>query len=96
MGNADALAFLLDLVNSARAPGRDLKIDAPVLSAIVERLACAGSVTPRRLIQVAGGVLSEAAMDLEDGLIKRVDKNYVQEVMEKIKPLIEQTEGEEE
>jgi hypothetical protein len=78
----NALIFLTDLVNGARSPAMELKVDSDVLQLIVEHTHSLGPITPRKLMQAAGSVLSIAAIDISDGKVERVDTAYAQKVLE--------------
>ncbi len=77
----NALIFLTDLIGCVRSAEMELKIDSDVLQLIVEHAHNLGQITPRKLMHVAGSVLSIAAIDISDGKLDRVDTNYAQKVL---------------
>lgn len=84
----EAEEFMKDLVEAVRSPGNQLKINNDVITSIVHCVSSVGTMKPRTLTKTAGLILSEGAMDIIDGLIKTIDKKYVNKKCKELRAVI--------
>ena len=92
----EAEEFLHDLVESVKSTDNQLKIDGNVITAIVGCVSSIGTMKPRTLVKTAGLILSEGAMDIIDGSVSSIDKRYVKEKFEMLRPIISRISKEDE
>ncbi len=92
----EAEEFLNDIVESARSPENQLKIDGNAISAIARCVSSVGTMKPRTLTKTAGLILSEGAMDIIDGSIERIDTRYINEKCKELRAIIMRISGEDE
>ncbi len=73
--------FLGALLQASTIPNSKPVIDQQVLHAITGHVHQQGGITPRKLMQAANTVFSEARMDLEDGTIEVVEPQYALDIL---------------
>ena len=81
MSADDGATFLRELVEQA-SNGDEPIYDSSVLTEIANALDNVGDITPRRLIKATGLLFGEASMDIEDGVIERIDSKYMQNILD--------------
>ena len=82
----EACQFLADLVTACKAGDGEVNVSIDVLEAIANYVNEQGSITPRKLMQAAAAVFSEASLDLEDGVITALEAEYARDVLNDIQP----------
>ncbi len=87
LDKSSACEFLLNLITESKAPDKRINISEGVYSVIAEHVAQLGPISPRRLIQAADSVFSEALLDLEDELIATVNVDYARNILNNLQPV---------
>lgn len=80
LSEEDALAFMEDVWKDSLAPDHSPPLDEQSVHFVVQSISDHGTLTPRRLMKAVGFVLSEAAMDLQDGEISVIDLHYITDI----------------
>lgn len=79
--NDDGVAFLNDIINHARTTANDWPVSTGVVARIVDAVSQQFDLTPRRLVKAGGLVFESAAIDLEDGIISKLEPTFIDEMM---------------
>ena len=94
LDDSQAIEFLNDLIDSAKTPKTEKVIEEDVIPYIVGYVQDKGVMKARALIKVCATVFSEGAMDLADGIINSINKKYVQELLSRLKLVLDDKEEE--
>lgn len=78
LSREEGVIFLNDVITAARKDDNEWPVSEDTVPAIAATVAERCGLTPRRLLKAAGAVFESAALDLEDGIISKVDATYVQ------------------